>query len=446
MFFNRVNEFNDNLSIFEMERKMVHLKKLLHKICFLIFTLFLLVDFNSANTDEYSISEISRNINAFTLDFLNNLPKEKFQNNLIVSPQSVYHGLAMSYIASDGKTRKELAKAFHFSEDNEQLIEQLTNLRKQFKSDTKHKKIEFNLANSAWLDGTYATFREEYSKKLEKEFGAELYDIKFGERSNASDKINKWISDKTKGRIKGSIGPDDFISRSVSDIIVDEPGLVTVNAIYYKSDWASRFNKSETKYLPFYLSPDISLDVELMHQQSLLLYSEDNDFKFLEVPYISGKYSMYVLLPMKIISAEEILSLMNQDTIFRLKRRSFIHNVDVHFPKYEIESHLVVGDILNEMGVKEAFDNQKANFDKMIHKTITAFRIYLSEIYHDAWIKVNEEGTEAAAATTSVHYSFGCSAPALPPPAVFKADHPFLFLIVHNKSQSILFAGWIINP
>ena len=98
------------------------------------------------------------------------------------------------------------------------------------------------------------------------------------------------------------------------------------------------------------------------------------------------------------------------------------------------------------MGVKAAFRNQDADFDKMIDKKLEAFRIYVSEIYHDAWIDVNEEGTEAAAATSTVHFSFGCSAPARSMPAEFHADHPFLFMIVHNESRSILLAGWISNP
>ena len=99
------------------------------------------------------------------------------------------------------------------------------------------------------------------------------------------------------------------------------------------------------------------------------------------------------------------------------------------------------------MGVSSTFDKEKADFNKMIVPHLDAFRIYISQVYHDTWIEVHEEGTEAAAATTTVHYSFGCSGGAInPPPVEFHADHPFLFAIVHNKSYSILFAGWIANP
>ena len=101
---------------------------------------------------------------------------------------------------------------------------------------------------------------------------------------------------------------------------------------------------------------------------------------------------------------------------------------------------------LSEMGVKAAFDKGRADFDRMIIKKPEAFRVYMSEIYHDAWIDVHEEGTEAAAATSTIHYSFGCSTPSQPPPAEFHADHPFVYLIVHNESRSILFAGWVSHP
>jgi serpin B len=98
------------------------------------------------------------------------------------------------------------------------------------------------------------------------------------------------------------------------------------------------------------------------------------------------------------------------------------------------------------MGLESAFDKQRADFDKMIIKNFGAFRVYITDSYHDAWIDVHEEGIEAAAATATAHFSFGCSAPRQPMPAEFHADHPFLFMIVHNESRSILFAGWISNP
>jgi serpin B len=143
---------------------------------------------------------------------------------------------------------------------------------------------------------------------------------------------------------------------------------------------------------------------------------------------------------------QELLRDLTTDTIMALKRGAFGHEVDVLLPKFELRSHFGVMKELSAMGIHAAFDNGKADFDRMIIKKAEAFRIYISQVYHDAWIDVHEEGTEAAAATSAIHFSFGCSAPSVPRPAEFRADHPFAFLIVHNESRSILFGGWVANP
>jgi serpin B len=282
-------------------------------------------------------------------------------------------------------------------------------------------------------------------KKLEEGFGASAHSVKFSQQDRVSEEINKWISQKTHGRIKKGVTPDDFKSRSEPGI-VDEPALVTVNAVYFKADWGSRFDRRATRERRFHLDSARVEDVPMMHQRSLLRYSENDRFKFLEIPYVDGHYSMYLLLPKEVLTAQKMMALLSTELIVRLKSTASAHDVDVLLPKFEIGSHHSVRNALAAMGVKAAFDNQRADFDRMIVKRLEAFRIYISEVYHDAWIALDEEGTEAAAATTTVHYSFGCSASQAPPPAEFHADHPFVFLIVHNQSRSILFAGWISNP
>lgn len=415
-------------------------------VCFWGLMAGLLVGFRLEGAAEIRVSEIGRSINAFTLDFMKALPDETRQRNVAVSPQSIYHTLAMSYIASGEDTRQELAKTFHFPEENERLLSDLATLRRELKNDAGHAKIEFDLANSAWIDRTYATFRDSYVRQVQEAFEADVQGIGFGDGASASRIINRWASEKTRGKVRGSLGPGDLVSRSRPGII-DEPGLVLVNAIYFKSDWASRFNKSETRDRLFYMPDGESRQTAFMHQHSLLRYSKDEAFQFLELPYVDGKFAMLVLLPQETIGVEAMLRGMSEERIFDLLRQSSIHEVDVLLPKFEIESHLAAAGLLQAMGVHEAFDRHRANFDAMIHKKSEAYRIYVSEVYHDAAIEVHEEGTKAAAATTSVNYSFGCSTSmSVTPPAVFHADHPFLFLIVHAPSRSILFAGWMAKP
>jgi serpin B len=155
---------------------------------------------------------------------------------------------------------------------------------------------------------------------------------------------------------------------------------------------------------------------------------------------------MYLIMPKEIIEIPQLTKTMTAAHVAEFRRQALVHEVDILLPKFEMKSHLGVKEALFSMGVKAAFSDTKADFDKMLVKKDQVFRIYLSEIFHDAWIVVHEEGTEAAAATSTELAAFGDNAPYRPRPAVFHADHPFLFMIVHNASRSILFAGWISNP
>jgi len=407
--------------------------------------LFLLGASPALNRDP-DIPEISKRINEFTVDLLkHNANSENAPANTILSPQSIFHCLAMSYIASDGNTKKELADVCHFPDDKRQLLQPLADLRRQFNASAKHKQIDVSLANSLWLDETYADFRKDYVKEVQDAFGASLYRVKFEQKAQVSKDINEWISEKTHGKIQKGVNPEDFSSRSEPGVI-DEPGLVSVNAVYFKADWDSQFDKASTRKQPFHISGSKTEEAMMMHQCSRLPYSENDIVKFLEIPYIDGIYSMYIILPKDIISIKGLMEIIDNKMIVDLKRKTFDREVDVLLPKFELKSHLDVKDTLSKMGIKSAFDKQKADFDKMIVKKPEAFRIYISEIYHDAWVDVHEEGTEAAAATTTVHFSLGCSAPCSLPPKQFHADHPFIFMIVHNQSHSILFSGWISNP
>jgi serpin B len=393
-----------------------------------------------------AIPEISDRINAFTLDLLKHYASgAEADRNTILSPQSIFHGLAISYVASDGETRKELARVLHFPADDQKLMDDLAGLRRQLAEAANRKKIDVSVANSLWLDTTYAEFRKDYVKKVEKAFAASLHSVNFQQSGRVSGEINKWVAEKTRGKIQRTVGPKDFESRSGPGVI-DEPALVSVNAVYFKADWGSRFEKGATLDGPFHVDPNTTVNAPMMHQRSLLAYAADDDFKFLEIPYVDGQYSMYILLPNQVLGVKQLMARITAETIVRLKRASAAYLVDVLLPKFTLQGHYGITGTLTEMGVRSAFDRRQADFDKMIVKRMEAYRIYISEVYHDAWIEVHEEGTEAAAATSTTHFSIGCSASPRPMPVDFHADHPFLYAIVHNKNYSILFAGWITNP
>ena len=278
--------------------------------------------FRPAQSPNVKIPEISERINAFTLDLLKRYAQgDAAEQNAILSPQCIFHGLAMSYVASGGETRKELARTLHFPDDDQKLMKDLANLRRDLEATAKHKRTKVTVANAVWLDSTYAEFRKDYKEKLEKGFSASLRSTKFGNGAEASREINQWVSDKTHGKITKTVGPDDFKSRSGPGV-VNEPALVSVNAVYFKADWGSRFEKGATRDGPFHVNAATTENTPMMHQHSLLPYAENEEFKFLGIPYIDGQYSMYVLLPWKVLGVKELMSHVTARTVIDLKRSS----------------------------------------------------------------------------------------------------------------------------
>ena len=397
--------------------------------------------------DPWTIPDFSQRVNAFSLDFLKRCARVPLaDHNAVLSPQGIFQALAMSYVASGGQTRKELAEVLHFSQDDQRLTDDLRRLRLQIQSAAKERRIQASVASALWLDGTFAEFRKEYKERMEKAFGASLHQTKFRDADKVCSEINCWVSKETNGRIQEVIGPQDLRSRSGLGVI-DEPALLTFNAVYFKADWGSRFEPDGTRELPFHVAPKQTKIAPLMHQRSVLLYAADDQFEFLELPYVDGRFSMFVLLPREILPLAKLADPLSADGIARLRRSAAAYEVDVLFPKFAFRTHTRVKNTLDEMGAKAAFDKGQADFDRMIVKKWETYLVYISDVFQDAWIEVHEKGTEAAAATTTVHYSIGCSAGPPPLPRVdFHADHPFIFAIVHNESRSVLFVGWVTDP
>ncbi len=272
--------------------------------------LFLLLGASPPPPAGAEISELGKRINAFTFDVLRqSAGGEDAAPNTILSPQSIYHGLAMNYVASGGETRKELAETCHFPDDNQELLEGLTELRGQLHAGAKHERVDMSMANSMWLDETYADFREEYQKLVQEAFAASLHRVKFAQKEAVSTEINRWIAGKTRGKIQEGVAPEDFDSRSGGGVI-DEPGMVSVNAIYFKADWGSRFDVGASRNLPFHVDASREVEAMMMHQSSLLNYSENDEAKFLEIPYIDEAYSMYVILPKETLGVKALMDVV----------------------------------------------------------------------------------------------------------------------------------------
>jgi serpin B len=243
--------------------------------------------------------------------------------------------------------------------------------------------------------------------------------------------INQWVEQKTQDKIKDLLQPGALESNT---------RLVLTNAIYFKGDWITQFDKAQTKNEDFYLAPTKTTTAPLMHRESNFRYFDGGTFQLLEIPYKSQDLSMVILLPKDrsgLTGLEQSLTAANMQQW--LSQLSLVPNIIVTLPRFKSTRQFALGSTLRAMGMAEAF-NGRADFSGM-----TGHRDFaISEVIHKAYIDVNEEGTEAAAATAVTMMAMAMRA-AQPPP-VFRADHPFVFLIRDNRSNSILFMGRMADP
>jgi len=220
---------------------------------------------------------------------------------------------------------------------------------------------------------------------------------------------------------------------------------VLTNAIYFKGDWAEKFNEDATEEQPFHTAPEKTINVPMMHQSEKFRYMENDDLQALEMNYKGDALSMMVLLPKERDGLASLERSLSANQLRQWSESMQTKMVDVYLPKFKLESKFSLKKTLQAMGMAEAFDPAKADFSGMTDAArvrSTAAGLYIFAVIHKAYVDVNEEGTEAAAAT-----AVGMRLTAAPEePPVFRADHPFIFLIRDNRSGSILFIGRLVSP
>jgi len=242
--------------------------------------------------------------------------------------------------------------------------------------------------------------------------------------------INAWVSQQTAGKIPAIITPD---------LIQEQTRFVLTSAIYFKGTWKYTFPKTSTVDEPFFLAKDRELKVPTMKLTGALPYADAADAQLLELPYVGDRLSMLILLPKNIDALAEVEKSLSAATL--QKRVAGLHEVDevqVALPKFTFTSQLALKELLSSLGMPAAFSD-----DAEFPGISTEKAQKLDAVLHHAFVDVNEEGTEAAAVTGHI----GGNAPGpVPTSAVFRADHPFLFLIQDKRTGAILFVGRVVNP
>jgi serpin B len=363
---------------------------------------------------------------AFALDLYSALHKQ--EGNLFLSPYSISTALAMTYGGARGDTREQMAKALKFTLPQNQLHGAFARLQAQLNTEQDKGDIELTVANALWAEKHYS-FLEDFIQSTNKNYGAPLNRVDFTNTPEETRKrINKWAEQKTNDKIK------DLIQPGVLNALTR---LVLTNAIYFKGNWSHQFKESETKNDRFWLTRDKAVTVPLMTQKGDFSYGKNEDMQLLALPYVGDNLSMLVLLPNEVDGLSKLETTLTEDTLASWLPLLRKREVRVFLPKFTMTSEFNLGKILAAMGMPDAFTPQ-ADFSGM-----TGNRdLYINAVIHKAFVDVNEEGTEAAAAT-AVTMKFTSAGT---PPPEFRADHPFLFLIRHNPSGSILFLGRVADP
>jgi serpin B len=418
---------------------------------------------SSGKKSSEDVKALVRGNTEFALEIYSKLKKEK--GNIFFSPYSISSAMGMVYAGARGETEKQMAKTLRFSLNQQDIHPAFAHIFASMNAEVnKIQKSEDNqifpiklykklfasksgdiglfLANSLWVQQEYKLLGE-YLALTEKYYGASVTPVDYIHATEkASELINQWVSDKTGNKINDILQPGtlDSLTR-----------LVLVNAICFKGKWDKPFEKRWTRDEPFYLSASKSVKVPMMRlDASFECVDTDDGLQILRIPYQGYGFSIIVLLPKKIDGLGEIESRLSAENLDEWIQLLDVYHgsVSVYLPRFRMTSSFGLNTVLQQMGMSDAFSMKKADFSGMNGKNCTGVNpdcLYISAVIHKAYVDVDEEGTEAAAATTGKMAK--TSAPNLPKvPTIFRADHPFLFLIQEHQSGSILFMGRVTDP
>ena len=399
---------------------------------------------------ERSASTAVTAINALGIDLLRKA--EGTDSNALLSPYSIQSALAMTYAGADGITREEMRKVLHYPGDESKVHGSFTALRKALES-----VVQESMTNAAQMKQWGATndpitltvanrlfgqsgydFRAPFLALVKDDYAAPFEPLDFvSDPAGAAKHVNDWVEDQTRQRIRNLI-PEDALDKLTR--------LVLINAIYMKAPWAEPFETSATKPGPFHLNSGRSVDVPMMTQRQELSYAKGNGFSALQLSYGGYQLEFLVLLPDKRNGLASLEAKLTPGVLTGKAVKWEMRDVTLFMPKFKLEPPMLpLSKTLQALGMKSAFDQplHSANFDRIAPRRPNDY-LFLTEVLHKTFLNLDEQGTEAAAATAIYVSTSGIHEP--PKPIEVRVDHPFLFAIRHQPTGACLFLGRVTDP
>lgn len=367
---------------------------------------------------------IAQGANSFGFDLYGQLRTSP--GNVFLSPINISSALGMTAVGAKGETLDEMLNTLHLPKGNG-LAKGFAALLAQLQADAKAP-YELSLAAAIWGHEPLP-IEQSFLDQVNKGFGGGLRRVNFKNKEAAVKMINAWVEQQTKNRIQNLLTPDN---------ITPLTRMVLTSAIYFKGQWQYKFNKALTQNQPFWSTLEKPTTVPMMHQPVEARYFADPALQLVELPYKGDRMSMVVILPRAKGKLKELEATLSAGTVDAWLAKAKSMSGDVAMPRFEFTTRYQLPDQLQALGIKKAF-GAGADFSGIT----TAEPLYISDVIHKAYIKVDEEGSEAAAATAVIMDR-------APSPVMdrfaFRADHPFVFLIRDRQTGTVLFLGRYSEP
>ncbi len=371
--------------------------------------------------------------NAFGLELYRRL--EEGTGNRAFSPASVSAALTMAWGGARGETALEMQRVLRLPGPAAEAMRESGRLLAELSRGDRG--VTLRVANRLFGERSYR-FEASYLEATKAAYGAALEPVDFKHGFEAARAlINRWVEAQTERRILDLVPPGGLNA---------DTRLVLVNAVYFLGDWEKPFAREATRAAPFHTSPSAKTDVPTMHQTETFRWMRGDRFQALDLPYARDGFSMLVLLPDAVDGLAGIEDGLSAEALDRAVAALAPTRVEVALPKFEVNPARAVSlsPLLRGMGLSAPFDRDRADFTGIADPPDPRDRLFIGEVFHKAFVRTDEKGTEAAAATAVPMMRVGSVMPSRP--VRFVADHPFLFLIRDNASGLVLFVGRVSDP